>query len=142
VKPSALVIPIALLSLATACSSSPFTGSSPDAAVAAKPVLATRAVLTAQVSNPFSISLVDSKGAPVKSLTAGIYEVKVTDSSATHNFHLTGPGVEATTTVPETSTTTWTVKLSAGPYTFQCDPHAAALPGTSLGTMKGTFTVT
>ena len=90
--------------------------------------------MSGKVSDPFSISFVDSKGAPVTSLTAGSYEVKVTDSSADLNFRLTGPGVEATTTVPGTSTATWTVKFSAGTYTFQCDPHAAK-------GMKGEFTV-
>ena len=138
-KPPALVLPVALLALVTACSSStpstsptttaPAGGSSPSAAAPAG------AVLTASVGDPFSIKLVDSAGAPVTSLKAGSYQVKVTDSSATHDFHLTGPGVEEKTSVPELKTVTWSVTLKAGTYTFMCDPHAAK-------GMKGTFTVT
>jgi plastocyanin len=136
-KPVALAIPIALLSLVTACSSStPSTSSTTPAAAGGSSAAAPAgSVLTANVADPFSISLVDSTGAKVTSLKAGSYQVKVTDSSTKHNFHLTGPGVEEKTTVPGLKTTTWTVTLSAGTYTFQCDPHAAR-------GMKGTFTVT
>jgi plastocyanin len=129
-KPVALALPIALLSLVTACSSStPSTSSTTTAAAPAG------SVLSANVADPFSITLVDSTGAKVTSLKAGSYQVKVTDSSTKHNFHLTGPGVEEKTTVPGLKTTTWTVTLSAGTYTFKCDPHAAR-------GMEGTFTVT
>ena len=136
-KPLTLVIPVALLALVTACSSStPSTSSTTTAAAGASSAAAPAgSVLTANVGDPFSITLVDSTGAPVTSLKAGSYQVKVTDASTTHDFHLTGPGVEETTTVPELKTVTWTVTLKAGTYTFMCDPHAAK-------GMKGTFTVT
>ena len=49
----------------------------------------------------FTIALTDGSGAPVSSLKAGSYTVKVSDKSKIHNFHLTGPGVEQTTSVPE-----------------------------------------
>jgi plastocyanin len=71
---------------------------------------------------------------PVKTLKAGTYTIVVADKSSAHNFHLFGPGVNKTTSVPFTGTKTWTVKLEAGKYTFQCDVHA------SVG-MKGSFTV-
>lgn len=82
----------------------------------------------------FVITLVDDSGEAVTSLPAGEYEVQVSDPSAIHNFHLTGPGVEETTDVPEVVDVTWTVTLEAGEYTFVCDPHAQQ--------MVGTFTVT
>jgi plastocyanin len=73
-------------------------------------------------------------GKDVKTLKAGTYTMVVRDKSSIHNFHLVGPGVNKSTTVPFTGTTTWTVKLKKGKYTYQCDIHA------SVG-MKGTFTV-
>jgi len=57
----------------------------------------------------------------------------IKDTSAIHNFHLTGPGVDETTTVPEIKDVTWNVVLKAGTFTYVCDPHL---------NMKGTFTVT
>lgn len=82
----------------------------------------------------FTITL-KSGGKPVKTLKAGTYTVVVSDKSSAHNFHLFGPGVNKTTSVPFTGTQTWTVKLKAGKYTYQCDVHA------SVG-MKGSFKVT
>jgi plastocyanin len=81
----------------------------------------------------FTITL-KSGGKVVKTLKAGTYTVVVSDKSSSHNFHLFGPGVNKTTSVPFTGTQTWTVKLKAGTYTYQCDIHA------SVG-MKGSFKV-
>jgi plastocyanin len=86
------------------------------------------------VSGPgFTITLKSGSKA-VKTLTPGTYKIVVSDKSSIHNFHLIGPGVNKTTTVPFVGTQTWTVKLKAGSYTYQCDVHAA------VG-MKGTFKV-
>ena len=82
----------------------------------------------------FTITL-KSGGKSVKTLKAGTYKIVIADKSSIHNFHLFGPALNKTTAVPFTGTTTWTVKLKAGSYTFQCDPHAAS-------GMKGTFKVT
>lgn len=82
----------------------------------------------------FTITLKNG-GTLVKTLKAGTYTMVVSDKSSAHNFHLIGPGVNKTTSVPFTGTQTWTVKLKAGKYTYQCDVHA------SLG-MKGSFKVT
>ena len=60
--------------------------------------------------------------------------IKVEDKSSIHNFHLSGPGVNKTTSVGGTGEKTWTIKLKPGKYTYQCDVHA------SQG-MKGTFKV-
>lgn len=85
-------------------------------------------VLTGTVGEPedpeaFTITLTDSSGEPVTTLPAGEYQVEVTDLASIHNFHLTGPGVDETTTVPSTGEVTWTVTLEPGSYTFICDPH-------------------
>ena len=71
----------------------------------------------------------------VKTLKAGTYKIKVEDKATIHNFHLIGPGVNKKTGVSSTGTQTWTVRLRAGKYTFQCDPHATS-------GMRGTFKVT
>lgn len=86
------------------------------------------------VSGPgFSITI-KSGGKAVKTLKAGTYTLVVADKSSIHNFHLFGPAVNKKTTVPFTGTQTWTVKLEAGTYTYQCDIHAAT-------GMKGSFKV-
>lgn len=95
-------------------------------------------VLTGTIGEPgdpdaFVITLTDSTGAEVTELTAGDYTVEIDDPSAIHNFHLSGPGVEETTTVEEVTTVSWDVTLEAGDYDFVCDPHP---------NMAGAFTVT
>jgi len=136
-RPLALATPVALLLLLTACggsTSSPAGGSS-TAPAGGSSGGADGSVLTATVGegDAFKITLMDSAGAPLTSLKAGSYTVKVKDASKIHDFHLTGPGVEEKTTVPETTEVTWKVTLQAGTYTFKCDPHPK---------MVGTFTVT
>jgi plastocyanin len=90
--------------------------------------------LTGEVGPGYTIEL-GFKGKHVKTLRAGTYTVKVEDKSSSHDFHLTWPGLNRSTTVAFLGETTWTVKLRKGAYRFQCDPHAA------FG-MKGSFTVT
>ena len=92
----------------------------------------TRATLTGTVGPGFTITLTRG-GKTVKSLKHGTYTIKVSDLASDHNFHLTGPGVNKTTSVSATGTTTWTVTLKKGTYTYVCDPHAS--------TMRGTFKV-
>jgi plastocyanin len=70
----------------------------------------------------------------VSSLKAGTYKIVVSDKSSIHNFHLTGPGVNKTTSVGATGSKTWTVKLKKGTYKYVCDPHKTI--------MKGSFKVT
>ena len=74
-------------------------------------------------------------GKDLKTIKAGTYKFKVEDKSSIHNFHLLGKGVNKSTTVPFTGDKTWTVKLSPGKYTYQCDIHATQ-------GMKGSFRVT
>ena len=81
----------------------------------------------------FTITL-KSGGKSVTTLKAGTYTIAISDKSSIHNFHLSGPAVNKKTTVPFTGTQTWTVKLKAGTYAYQCDIHAAT-------GMKGSFKV-
>jgi CHRD domain/Copper binding proteins, plastocyanin/azurin family len=80
------------------------------------------------------ITLTTADGKPVTTLVEGTYTFHISDKSANHNFHLFGPDLNQTTTVPEVTDTTWTVTLKPGGYAFVCDPHQA------LG-MRGTFSV-
>jgi plastocyanin len=84
--------------------------------------------LTGTVGPGFDISMTGTDG-----LTPGEYTITVSDKSESHNFHLTGPGVDMKTEVADIEDTTWTVQLQAGEYKFQCDPHASQ--------MNGSFTV-
>jgi hypothetical protein len=92
-------------------------------------------VLTGDVgaADSFTITLNDSSGAKVTHLDPGTYTLVVHDHSTIHNFHLSGPGVDASTTVAEIADKTFTVTLADGTYFFDCDAHPAQ--------MKGTFTV-
>lgn len=152
-----LAVPVALLSLVTACASTspqvdeptatrsvgapaPAPSAAPSASAPESSAAASQGSggtsLTGELgaNDAFTITLVDGDGKPVTTIKAGTYQMKVKDTSAIHNFHLTGPGVEQTTTVPEIKEVTWTVVLTAGTYTYICDPHPS--------NMKKTFTVT
>jgi len=64
-----------------------------------------------------------------KSVPHGIYVITVRDRSNIHNFHLTGPGVNKTTSVAAVRTYRWRVTLKKGTYTFVCDPHKTIMIG-------------
>src|SRR5689334_18556488 len=92
-------------------------------------------VLTGDVgaNDSFTITLTDASGAKVTHLDPGTYTLVVHDHSAIHNFHLSGPGVDASSTIPVVADKTFTVTLADGTYFFDCDAHPAQ--------MKGSFTV-
>ena len=96
------------------------------------------ATLTGTLGGPdepdaFEIGLTDAAGATVTSLPAGAYTIVVNDGSRIHNWVLSGDGVDAATDVVGTGEETFEVTLSAGEYTYVCDPHPS---------MKGAITVT
>jgi plastocyanin len=62
-----------------------------------------------------------------RSVKAGKYTFTVQDKSSSHNWHITGPGVNRKTTVAGTGTVTWTLTLKKGTYTIVCDPHASSM---------------
>ena len=81
----------------------------------------------------FNISLADAAGAGVTHLDPGSYNLAVDDKSDEHNFHLMGPGVDATTDVAAIGSKTFALTLVDGKYSFICDAHPT--------TMAGSFTV-
>ena len=82
----------------------------------------------------FKIEMKGPNGKAIKTIKAGTYKVKVEDNASIHNFHLSGPGVNKSTSVGGKTETTWTVTFKKGTYKFVCDPHSSQ--------MKGSFRVT
>jgi plastocyanin len=104
--------------------------------VATASALAATPKLTGVVGphDAFTISLTKA-GKKVTKLKAGKYTLVVKDDSRIHNYRLKGPGLnKQVTTVTFVGTKTVTVTLKPGKYTFDCDPHFAA--------MHSSFTVT
>ena len=89
---------------------------------------ATAPTLNGTVGPGFTISLTKS-GKKVSKLKAGTYKIVVSDKANIHDFHLTGPGVNKSTSVGGTGSKTWTVNLKKGKYTYVCDPHASSMRG-------------
>ena len=102
------------------------------AAVAAGSAGAATPKLAGIVNDQFKIS-VTKGGKKVATLKAGTYLLVVTDKTSAHNFHLTGPGVNKSTSVSGKTTARWKLKLKKGVYRYVCDPHKSF--------MKGSFTV-
>jgi plastocyanin len=121
-----LTAAVLILVLAAGCGSSAKKASTEPSSTSSSGLVGT-------VGPGFTISLTNG-GTAVKTLKPGTYKITVNDKSSIHDFHLIGPGVDKTTDVASTGTVVWTVKLSKGGYTFQCDPHAAT-------GMTGSFTV-
>lgn len=84
--------------------------------------------LDGTVGPGFEINLARD-GQPVTTLTPGTYTLNVDDKSDSHDFHLTGPGVDVTTDVSFTGAKTFTITLEDGTYHFQCDPHSSSMNG-------------
>jgi hypothetical protein len=81
-------------------------------------------ILAATVGPGFDIS-VETNG----TIPAGSYELTVEDLSSAHNFHLSGPGVDVSTTVAGEGSETFAVDLQPGTYSFVCDPHSTQMSG-------------
>jgi plastocyanin len=86
------------------------------------------ASLNGTVGPGFTISLTQG-GKKVTTLKAGTYTIVVNDKASIHDFHLTGPGVNKTTSVSGKGTQTWKVTLKKGTYKYMCDPHASFMHG-------------
>ena len=109
---------LALLSLAAAAT-----------LVLSAPAGAAPKVVNGSVGPGFTISL-KSGGKKVTSLKAGTYRFDVSDKSAIHDFHLSGPGVnKVITAVSFQGRRSVTVKLKRGTYRYVCDPHASFMKG-------------
>jgi plastocyanin len=104
---------------------------SPTAAFAQTP---TRLIADVGLNDAFTITLTTEAGARVTDIPAGTYVIEVRDHSDMHNFHLTGPGVDESTTVAEAGTKLWTVTFQDKErYRYMCDPHSTS--------MRGSFTI-
>ena len=96
------------------------------------------APLQGSVGPGFTISL-QATGAKVTHLEAGSYSLAVDDKSDEHNFHLSGPGVDARTDVAGTGTSTFDLTLVDGKYTFICDAHPTRMTGSfTVGAVQST----
>ena len=84
--------------------------------------------LVGTVGPGFTITLTKG-GKKVTTLMHGSYTIVISDKSPIHNFHLTGPGLNKSTSVSKTGSTTWKVTLKKGTYKYVCDPHASAMKG-------------
>jgi plastocyanin len=82
----------------------------------------------------FKIEMTNSANRDLKTIKAGTYRIKIEDKASIHDFHLVGPGVDKSTSIPGMTQTFWTVKLKRGTYKYFCDPHVSK--------MRGSFRVT
>jgi plastocyanin len=83
-----------------------------------------------KVGPGFTIGLT-LQGKKVTKLKAGVpYRFMVRDQSPSHDFHLSGPGVnKVITSVGFMGTKSVVLKLKKGTYRFVCDPHASVMHG-------------
>jgi hypothetical protein len=110
------------------------------AAVSVARPASTDGTLRANVGPGYSITLTQN-GTKVTHLDPGTYTIDVDDQADIHNFHLFGTGVNESTTVEGTGTTTWTVTFSDGTYTYVCDAHPGSMIGKfTVGTVPTTTT--
>ena len=98
------------------------------AVLAAPSALAGGTTLNGTVGPGFTITLTQG-GKKVTKLKPGSYTFKIADKSNIHDFHLTGPGLNKTTTVPFVGSTTWKITLKKGAYKYVCDPHKTIMHG-------------
>jgi hypothetical protein len=107
-----------------------------DAILSALPVSAHAATpkLVGTVGPGYAITLRTAAGATARSVKAGVYAITVRDRSEEHNFHLSGPGVNKSTSVDGVGTKTWRIRILRGKtYRFVCDPHAETMRGSLRG---------
>jgi plastocyanin len=70
-------------------------------------------------------------GKKVTKLKAGTaYRFVISDRSSIHDFHLSGPGFNRVlTSVQDTGTKSFVLRLKKGSYRFVCDPHSGIIHG-------------
>jgi hypothetical protein len=75
-----------------------------------------------------TIVLKRANGTVVRNASRGNKTFVIRDRSASHNFHLYGPGVDRRTGVAFMGTRTWSpVLLRVGRYTIVCDRHPSTM---------------
>ena len=103
------------------------------AAALAVPAVAAARPFQGTVTSAPSITLKRANGATLHHASPGGHRFAISDQTASHNFHLFGPGVSRKTGIAFIGSRTLKVTLSAGTYKFRCDAHPK--------TMRGSFNV-
>ncbi len=123
-----IVVGVALAALAlTGCGGGDEEATPTDTGTTTTPAVGS--TLQGSVGPGFVISLTTQDGEDVTTLAPGSYTIEVDDMATSHNFHLTGPGVDESTEVSEEEKETFQVDLQPGTYTFVCDPHSSSMNG-------------
>jgi plastocyanin len=91
---------------------------------------ATAKTVNGTVGPDFTIGLT-MQGKKVTKLRAGKpYRFVISDRSDIHDFHLSGPGLNRVlTSVEDTGTKSFLLRLKKGSYRFVCDPHSGIMNG-------------
>jgi plastocyanin len=94
---------------------------------------ATAKTVNGTVGPGFTIGLT-TQGNKVTKLKAGTaYRFVISDRSDIHDFHLSGPGLDRVlSSVEETGTKSFVLRLKKGSYRFVCDPHSSIMHGRFL----------
>jgi len=79
--------------------------------------------LPGRVGPGFEITVSTQDGQSISTLDPGSYTLEVDDMASSHNFHLTGPGVDERTDVGGEGTETFQIEVQPGSYSFICDVH-------------------
>ena len=132
-RSGALVVGLAVAALAVAGCGGDDGTTATETETTTEPSTPAGSTLKGSVGPGFLISLSTEDGQPVETLAAGNYTLEVDDMADIHNFHLTGPDLDETTDVAATGVESFDITVSAGTYSFVCDPHA--------GSMNGSFEV-
>jgi plastocyanin len=113
------------LRLLAAASAAALLTAFPAAVQADAPVL----VGDVGAGDAFQISVAGPDGQRATHLDVGTYTLVVHDHSALHDFHLTGPGVNVSTSVEGVGDSTFTITVTDGLYRYVCDPHSTVMKG-------------
>jgi len=91
---------------------------------------ATAKTVNGTVGPGFTIGLT-MQGKKLTKLKAGTaYRFVISDRSSSHDFHLSGPGLNRVLTgVGYTGTKSFVLRLKKGSYRFVCDPHDEIMHG-------------
>jgi plastocyanin len=86
--------------------------------------------ITGTVGPGFTIVLTKAGHKVTKLKAHTAYGFVIRDRATTHDFHLSGPGIDRVlTSVAFQGTKSYTLTLKKGTYRFFCDPHAGVMHG-------------
>jgi plastocyanin len=91
---------------------------------------ATAKTVTGTVGPGFTIRLTMNGKKVTKLKAATPYRFVIRDRSSIHDFHLRGPGLNRVlSSVEDTGTKSFVLRLKKGSYRFVCDPHSGIMHG-------------